>query len=206
MAALADFARYVRPEVPGCPEIQILDAILHAGIDFCKRTFISRDTVTVSTVIGTARYDLTAGLAANTEPARVLNVSRSEFDDLDASSEADFLNFGLEQSGTPAYYYLDGRELVLGYTPEAVEDLTVTVKTYPGEAATTLPDELYQRYRMEIAAGAKSLLMAMDKQAWSNLQQAAIYAGMLNAAVDDENVRYAKGGGATPLRTVAQFM
>lgn len=206
MAALTDFARYVRPEVPGCPDIQILDAVLHAGIEFCKRTKIARETITLTTVVDTARYDLTAELAANTEPDEVLSVARGDYFDLTPSSEAEFLACALTLPGTPRYFYQDGRELVLGDIPNAVEDLTVTVKTYPGEAATTIPDQLYQRYRLEIAAGAKALLMVMQGQPWTNLEGASIHGGLFNRAIDRENLRYAKGGGATPLRTVAQFM
>jgi hypothetical protein len=206
MAALADFARYVRPEVPGCPEIQILDAILHAGIEFCKRTKIQRETVTVSTVADTARYDLTAELASGTEPDEVLSVAREGADDLTASSEQDFLDLQLDQSGQPQFFYLDGNDLVLGRIPSGAEDLTVTVKARPAEGATALPDELYRRYRTQLAAGAKAFLMMMDKQPWTNLQQAAIHSAVFQGAIDEENLRYAKGGGATPLRTVAQFM
>jgi hypothetical protein len=206
MAALADFTRHVRPEVPGCPEIQILDAVLHAGIEFCKRTKIMRETVTIETVADTARYDLTDELVDGAEPDEVMNVSRGNNIDLSPSSEQDFLANGLEDSGTPQYFYLDGNDLVLGLKPSAAETLTVTVKARPTEAATTLPDELYRRYRLEIAAGAKAFLMLMDKQPWTNLQQAAIHSAAFNLAVDTENLRYATGGGSKPLRTVAQFM
>lgn len=206
MAALADFARYVRPEVPMCPEIQIMDAVLHAGIDFCKRTKILRETVQVTTEINKARYDLTAYMATGTEPAEILDISRSEYDHLNPSSENEFLSNALDQPGTPEHFYLDGRELVLWYAPNSVESLDVLARAYPAETATALPDALYQRYRMEIAAGAKTILMSMANQPWSNLQQAAIYLAMFNSAIDSENLRYAKGGGTNPLRVTAQFM
>lgn len=205
MAALADFARYVRPEVPGCPEIQILDAILRAGINFCKDTKLLRETVEITTVAGTAAYDLTAELSTGVEPDEILSVSRGEYDDLEPSSEVEFQDNGYEASGTPRYFYLDGLNLVLGNKPDAVETLDVEVKCIPSRDATTLPDELFRRYRDEIAAGAKSLLMMMDKQAWTNLQQAAIYKSMFDGAVDSENLRYAKGGGSKPLRVDAHF-
>jgi hypothetical protein len=205
MAALDSFTRYVRPEVPGCPELQIRDAILHAGIDFCKRTNISRETVTVATVAGTARYDLIPLLDAGFMPDQVLFVSRGFYDDLTPSNEREFLDNNLTRDGKPEFYYLDGNELVLGYTPNAVETLTVTVKAMPTEAATTLPDELYNRYRLQVAAGAKALLMVMRKQPWTDLEGAQINGGLFNAAIDKEVLRYAKGGGSKPLRTVSHI-
>lgn len=200
MAALADFAQYVRPEVPGCPEIMILDALRQAGIEFCERTKVLRQTLVVNTVVDTASYDLAALVTAGTEPDEILFVSRDN-GDLEPSSEYEFQANNLDQSGSPQYYYLDGTTMVVGFKPTAVEALTVRVKTRPAEAASTLPDELYRRYRREIAAGAKTQLMLMANQPWSNPQQAAIYNSIFNGAVDDENLRHAKGGDNKTLRT-----
>lgn len=200
MATLANFAKYVRPEVPMCPEIQMLDAILRAGIEFCKRTKIMQEVVTLNTVVDTPSYDLTTLMLADTEPDDILSVRR-DGRELDPSSQYDALRSEEDtETGTPYYYYLSGRSLHLIRTPDAVEALTVTIKARPEETAVTLPDDLYQRYISEIAAGAKSFLMMQANQPWSNLQQAAIYRNQFEATIAKENLRYAKGGGAKPLR------
>lgn len=203
MASLASFAKYVRPDVPMCPEIQILDAILRAGIEFCKRTKIMQESVDVTTVIGTTSYDLTTLMEANTEPNQVLSVRRDQNSFLEASSQDDAIRYRYDaQSGTPNYFYLDNRNLVLLREPVAVETLTALVTQYPSEAATTLPDALYQRYRLEIAAGAKFFLLSMPNKEWSNNETASLDKFLFDSAVDSENLTYAKGNGLKPLRSV----
>lgn len=200
MATLANFAKYVRPEVPMCPEIQILDAILRAGIEFCKRTKIMQEVVTLNTVVDTPSYDLTTLMLDDTEPDDVISVRR-DGRELDPSSQHDALRSEEDaETGTPYHYYLSGRSLHLIRTPDAAEALIVTIKARPSETATTLPDDLYQHYNSEVAAGAKSFLMMQANQPWTNLQQAAIYKNTFDAAIAKESLRYSKGGGSKPLR------
>jgi hypothetical protein len=205
MAALSAFAKYVRPDVPGCPDIMILDAILRAGIEFCKSTKIIKQSLSINTVVDQARYALntTAGTVAD----EVLQVSRGEFYDLNKSSFKEFENCGMDKlSGNPQYFYMDaGSELVLGNIPNSVEPLDIVVKIRPTENATTLPDELADRYLFEIASGAKSVLMLMAKQAWSDPQLASINRGLFQEAIDKTNLREAKGASRTPLRVASHF-
>lgn len=201
MAELVDFARYARPELPMCPEMQILDAIRRAGIEFCKRSKIMQEVVTLNTVANTPSYDLTTLMMAGTEPDDVLDVTR-EGKPLSVFSQYDTFKHELSaETGSPNRYYLDGRKLHLVVTPDSIETLTVTVKARPSESAVTLPDELYRRYSAEIAAGAKSFLMLQSKQPWTNLEQAAVYKMVFDKTIDTENLRYAKGGGSKPLRS-----
>lgn len=203
MAALVDFARYVRPEVPMCPEIQILDAILHAGIEFCRRTKIAQDTVDLVTVVDQPAYDLTTLLATGFETSEIIAVRRSGAENLEPTSQEDALEeLELTENGTPHAYYLKDRELYLVPTPDAIETLSVVLSVRPSEAATTLPDELYRRFREEIAAGAKARLMLQAAQPWANAQAGALHKFTFEAAINAENVRHAKGGGSKPLRTV----
>jgi hypothetical protein len=204
MKDLIEFARYVRPEVSGCPEIQILDAIRRSGAEFCKRTPVARVTVTVETVTDVASYDLSVLLPVGYAPDEVQRVQHPTAADLEASSEDDFDRKYLSEPGSPRYFYLDGNDLVLGHTPNEEVELTVRVKVRVSEDATQLPDELYDRYREAIAAGAKKILMMMANKPWSNLQQAAIYRSEFETAIDDANLRYAKGGGSRTLRTRLQ--
>lgn len=186
-----------------CPEIMILDAVLHAGIEFCKRSKIMQETIDVTTVIDQQAYDLTEIMLANTEPDEVIAVRRDAISNLDPTSKEDVLWDGSDnKSGSPTHYYLEGNNLRLLLTPDAVETFSVVVKARPSEAATTLPDELYARYRTEIAAGAKARLMMMTMQEWTNLESAAINRVLFDSAINTENLRYAKGGGSKPLRTL----
>jgi hypothetical protein len=207
MAALSDFAKYVRPEVAGCPDIMILDAILQAGIEFCKRTKVAKQTFDVTTVVDEPLYSLTGLVDAGTVVDEILIVKRNEFDDLCKSSFGEFEDYRLDVlSGTPHYFYLnDEDEMVLGNIPNAVETLTVTVKTIPAEGATTLPDVLASRYRHQIASGAKSILMLMNNQAWTDVKMASIHGNLFEEAIGTFNLRHAKGNGSKPLRVTPHF-
>lgn len=203
MTALVDFARYVRPEVPMCPEIQILDAILHAGIEFCRRTKIAQDTVDLTTVVGQQSYDISTLLATGFEPNEIIAVRRTGAENLEPTSQVDALEeLELTESGTPRFYYMMGRIVSMVPAPDAIETLEVTLAIKPSESATTLPDELYRRYREEIAAGAKARLMLQAAQPWANAQVGSLHKFTFEAAINAENVSYAKGGGTKPLRTV----
>lgn len=186
-----------------CPEIQILDAILHAGIEFCRRTKITQDTVDLATEVDKPDYDLTTLLATGFEPSEIIAVRRPGAENLEATSQEDALEeLELTENGTPHSYYLKDRELYLVPTPDAFETLSVVLSVRPSEAATTLPDELYRRFREEIAAGAKARLMLQAAQPWANAQAGALHKFTFEAAINAENVRHAKGGGSKPLRTV----
>ena len=198
--ALSLFAEYVRPEVPMCPEIMILDAINNVGIAFCKATRLLQEKVNIVTVVGQASYPLT--LSAGFDVEEVLRVARDQYFYLTPSSEAEFTDAGYDRlSGTSAYFYLNDQTLVLGMLPVAVETLEVLCKSSPSSSATVLPDELYTKYENEIAAGAKALLMQMTKKPWSDQAKALENQAMFDAGIAKENIRHAKGGVKNRLRS-----
>lgn len=203
MAALSAFAKYVRPEVAGCPEIEILDAILRAGIQFCKESRAVKQPSSITTVAGTSEYAIT--LPTGLIPEEILSVKRGQFDDLEASSFHSFQNKNLHSiSGAPGYFYMnESDKLVLGAIPNSAETLDVWLRVRPIEDATVLPDLLFSRYRYEIAHGAKSILMLMKDKPWTDIQQAGIYQTLFNDAIAESNVRDAKGASGKRLRTVA---
>ena len=204
--ALIQFAKYVRPEVIGCPEIQILDAILRASIVFCNKSRYIKETFNVTTVAGTNKYVM-ANMPVDVQAREIVNVKRGLYQDLDPSSFREFQNNDLNTlPGTPQYFYMDkDRKLVLGNIPVAIETLSVTAIVRPTEAATTLPDMLFDEYVDEIAAGAKSRLMVMKGQPWTDVQQASIYQGLFNDAIESSNVRESKGSTNKALRMVGNY-
>lgn len=200
MAAISSIAKYVRPDVSGCPDILILDAILLAGIEFCKRTKIIKETLSINTVIGQADYAL--NVASGTQPEEILSVKRGDEEHLTPSSFKDFDDHHLNTlSGTPQYFYMSGgNTLQLGKIPEAVETLSVIVRTRPSRDATTLPDEIVDRYMDELANGAKARLMIMKDKAWTDLDMAGLHKQMFEDAINKTNIRDAKGSARKPMR------
>ena len=202
MATLASFAKYVRPEVPMCPEIQILDAVLRAGIEFCMATKIFQQTVPLTTIVDEPEYDLTLLMSADSEPDEIIMVQRDFTVNLEPTSQYDALQLmQTYQSGTPYWYYLDDRNLHLVLTPNLIETLKVTIKARPSRDAATLPDVLYRQYVTDVAAGAKAILMSQSTQPWTNLENAAINKTFFNQAIAKENLRYAQGNSRKKMRT-----
>lgn len=203
MIPLSDFLLYVRPEVSDCPEIQLKDAVLRAGIDFCKKTTVVTKTVDITTVVGQAEYAIT-GLDEHTEVDEIIFVKRpGTADGLVAANEHLFDLEGLddpERTNEAKAYYLRGSQLVLGPVPSVIETFRVKVKIRPTRTATELPDELGARYAEAIAYGAKAKLMAMRNKPWTDLEGAALNAGQFEAQVDKEKLRHAQGGARAPLR------
>lgn len=202
--ALSEFAKYVRPDVPECPDILINDAILRAGIEFCKRTKIVKEEITITTVANQAKYEL--AVTDGMEPEEILEVKRPDADNLVPANFHDFKQWHLDRdTGQPNWYYLDDIELVLGMIPDGEEDLVVSVKLRPTDTATALPDELARRYKEKIAHGAKSILMMMAKKPWTDLQMAAFNEAKFQEAIDKAITRYSKGGAGKRLRTTGHY-
>lgn len=212
MATLAAFAKYVRPNVPGCPDLIIEDAIRSAAIEFCSRTKCIRERVDVDTVIGQIAYDLGALLTNPVPPlpadvvvGEILFVERPSSRNLDPSSFDEFAKDEMQnKTGTPNRYYVDeSGDLILGPEPVAIETLTAVVKTIPGEAAAALNDNLYRNYVRDIARGAKAILMLMNKQPWTDVAQAGIEEGLFDEAICKANLNTARGSARKRLRVTS---
>lgn len=191
MAALSEFHKLIAPEVPGCPQPVMNEAILRACIEFCERTSVTDETVTVATVAATAEYALTftTGYTAH----RLIYVRRSDNTELTRSSREIFdVNTGAVEAGDATHYYLStAGKLVLGPIPDAIETLTVKAVTKPTRTATTVADSLADHWGPAIAAGAKALLYAQKGTAWYDPNEAAQketdFSGAINLAIAQRN-------------------
>lgn len=203
--ALNQFARYVRTEANGCPEIVIQNAILQAGIDFCKRTTVVKETFFLETEESVSSYDLTGLIEENTLPYEILSVKRDGIK-LAPSNDYEFARDRLDtETGTPNYYYLDGKSIVLGLIPDSVESLRVILKTIPSESAATLPDMLADYYMREIGAGALSILMMQKDKPWTDYALAKEKRQVFDDAINSANLRKSSGASGKPRRNRAQF-
>lgn len=203
MAELADFLSLVRGKLPGCPELLMEEAVRESAIDFCKRTKLLIDDVTITTKIGSRFYEMypPEGTAYTIESVR-----RDADDFLDPSSRHDFELEELDvDSGSPTDYYIEGDgRLVLGPIPDVIESLMAKVTAYPDKNANQLPDVLYDEWRRVIAAGARAYVR-QNYFEWVNDQEEAKDLAIFSDAVDAANVERAKGRGKRPLRTRANF-
>lgn len=192
--ALADFAKYVRPEVPGCAEPVLLDAILESCIDFCTRTELLSEIVQLVTSATQGTYTVTPTDAA-LYPARlrsVVNATLLPLGKTDAASYA--LLSDRSNAGSPLKYFAPTRnQITFAPIPNAVEKIELGIVLRPARTAAVVPNVLFDEWATVIAAGAKATLMAMTNVPWSNLNQAAIYGMTYAAGVSTAAVEVASG-------------
>jgi len=181
----------ILPEVLGCPDTTIERAIRDASIELCENALIyTVDQDPVSITKGLTEVDL--DIPTGTRLVQVLRamlgqnqLSRMSREDLFASGRA-------WQTDT-------GRPLVITYSSETairlvpIADQSLTEKLYlrfavaPLRASTSIPDAIAERFYKEISYGARSNLLIIPGQPWSNPQL-----GMAHRSAFERGMREAR--------------
>ncbi len=200
MVSLDLFFPTVRGRLPGCPETVLRDAIRDACIEFCKRTQLFTQEVTVDVAAGEAQTVLYPDSDVLWE---ILDLRR-DTSPLTALNRTEFLVQGYAvDAGTPAYYYLDGdRALVLGPVPDTAETLTALVTSRPTDTATYVADALWSDFREPVSAGARAWVRRHYGE-WSEPRLEAEDRQFFERAIHNQNIRRARGGAGTALRVRA---
>lgn len=201
MAELADFIKYIRGSASDCPETLIKDAVREAAIEFCERTKVVTETVTITTEIGKADYQ---AVTVEGEAAEVSAIKNADGGDLEPVSYNEYLALDSDDAD-PTRFCFDGIDVLLHPTPVVVQTLTATVVIKPEDGNTEVPDVLLSKYRLAIAAGAKAFIHSqyddyLDPGKFE-LNQAVFENGIAKA-----NMFRAKGGTGKRLRTTSRFM
>jgi hypothetical protein len=176
---LDDFLRYVLPDVSGCPSVTARQAVLEAAIDFL--TFSGawseiQDPVAIMANI--AEYDLEAPSGARCIDVKEVFTRAGALTPLTLRQLAVLMpNWQTAEANAPAYYtrafdFTSIRVYPMPTDPNG-ETLSMHAVYTLKDDATTIPDEIVQRYRKVIAAGAKATLMGMSKVAWADPVNAA---------------------------------
>lgn len=205
--SVAEFSKYVRPEVVGCAEPLIEDAVRRGIREFCKDTWILRsDLAPIPLVDGQAEYALTAPTGrdifsishvqyynATSEQTRV--VYPTSVDVLD--SQYAYRTWRLDK-GTPLQYMLNNTLTTMTLYPipsPVVSGDTVTpiAVVLPSFTTDTVDDILFTVYGRGIAAYAKAMLMGMAGVAWFNPQMLSVYDNMYRASVADAKISLNRG-------------
>lgn len=194
--ALSAFTPYIAPEVPGCPEPLIDDAVRRAAIEFCDKSRALRERVAVNTV---ASQDYVTLAPTGGDVAHLYKLMVGD-ETLDPTTRTDFDEDG--DTGQPLEYYVEPPNTLRLYpVPDAIYALVAHVAVKPDRDATTLDDVLYNNWRDEIAAGAKARLMLMSKQPWYNPDDAAVAQGIFQSAIDRAAHKRATGNVGAPIRS-----
>lgn len=199
MATLESFRDLTVPYVPAA-EFAVID--LHARRvlrEFFRRTTVWRTTVAFPTIDGTADYRIT--MPAGQDVATILAATRDpgngdEPKPLGIATEA--VRARPRGKDTPkSYYFSVPQVLQLWPTPDAVYDMTATLAVtlpiqYTGE--DEFPDDIFDTYGEDIAAGIIGYMMAMPGKPWTQLQAAEGYARRFENCVLTLRAKLRDGG------------
>lgn len=202
-AAWSTFYPDVLIHVPGCP-LPLVDHHLRAAtIDLCQRSKrLKFDMPAFDTVAGQPTYPLSPG--TNMETVSILSAAVSgRLIDPATRAELSIGDDWSTETGEPTKYLMDGDDetVRLWKIADAVYPVTLTLAIKPSESATGVEQWFADRYRRTIARGALAELLALPKQAWTDLPMAAIRFEQFEAGVRSAEAQGIKDGTSAPLRT-----
>lgn len=205
MANMTDLLPFVLPHVAGCPDPVALSQIVNAAIRFCRETKIYQRELDKQTILpNVSIYDVSppddqtvvseilelriAGLRAN--PVTLDNLNE-QFEDWP------------NRTGTPTTFFFPNKEQVqLVVTPnlKIMNGLYMRAALYPAPTATTLDDEIFNRYYQEIAEGAISNIMALPGKPYSNPQLAMVHGNLFESCITNRAIEAQKSFTRADLR------
>lgn len=190
---------FVLPEVVGCPQPTMDQAILLSAIDFCRDSLVWAEFLDpIPLLDGVSHYELDAPSGAFLHTVESVDVGSAQVIPKSMPELKIALpNWRMATGNVPSFYNMD--EMVLRVFPTPVNaDQPMLVKAIftPSITSTTLPDFLVNRYVDVISAGAKSRLMSIPMVAWSNPQMALYYKTTFENGVT--NARILKAHGNVP--------
>lgn len=174
MKPLSDFYSRITPWVVGCPEPTINQALVDAAVRFCEDSkVIHQRTEPILTQANVSTYEVEVptqqrvgtvlDVYCNGKPLRPL--------------VGDARPNPSDRTGTPTHYYgvrTDSEFLVqLHPTPDAEYSVQVDASFVPTRTATSLEDELLERWVEAIVAGTLSKLFSIPNQPFSDPGQSA---------------------------------
>jgi len=184
MKAFDQFYPYVLVDVIGCPNPLVDNALRIAAREFCETTKAVREWCDPVTTAGTETpfdFDLSTG-------QELVKVIKAIVNDVgyEVISYKDLPNDW--QAATPVdignkVVQLDQETYRVFPAPIAGDVIALQVATKPTATATTVADDLVNRFADAIAAGAKARLMLIAGQTWSNPALAGVFRNQFDAAM-----------------------
>lgn len=207
MATWASWLPDVLPHVPGCPVVVVEHELRRSAQEFFRRSRAWR--VNLPTIAVAA---LTPEISCEPPDAAhdLVRVESVVYDGRQLGPEtAENLDIGFGEEwaahvGIPTnYIQLTPGVLRLYQIPgvAAAVGLKIRASVTPSDVATGIPDDLAQKYRDAIQAGAKSRLMLMPGKSWTNLDLSAVYGRAFGDMADAANADAARAFGAAKIST-----
>lgn len=205
---LSDFVEDVRPDVAGCPDFVIRDALQKAAVEFFYESQCRIEQLdAIPLVAGTYTYDLT--LPSDSLLLRIYNdgqYSGAKIGRCDIGVVPEWELFDAahnsEDVGQPRRCAIITRDDTLAVWPtptssEVGKSLSILAVLGLTRDADEVPDQLGLRWRAAIVAYAKAKLMNTTGKTWSNPAQGALEmrdyrSRVASARAEAHTGRYAK--------------
>ena len=182
-SALILFRPTIIPNVPGCPDFVIENAVLLAAREFCKDTRIWQDAPGDEEVliIDVAGEDIVYALTVP-EDSNIIGIAAVLRNESPMSP-------GIE-------YALDVQtaSVIFAYAPSPEDEIKVRRVYKPARTAATVPDFLYNEFEEAISNKALSDLVAMPGKPWTNLALVGDFRQKYQSSVHETISRAMKGG------------
>ena len=197
MKAFSLLLRDILPSASGCPDPVAEFAVLRASQHFLRQARAWRETLdTVTTIDGVLEYDL--NLPPNTELVRI-EAATLGGNALDIA-RPDTLRRLRRYVYTP-----DGTTLQLLPNPGDGAALAIDASLTLGEAATGLPDPIFNRYAELIARGALGRLLQQPLKPYTNAPMGLALWSAFESDCDTVKVAIWRGLSNNCPRAVANF-
>lgn len=185
----------VMPEVSGCPHPTLVLHLAMAGQRFCVETgawaVMADEQITSE---GLTEYDVEPATDAMVVRVRDVWLDGKVLKPVGVASA-----IGRLDVPTGYTHYDDRQVLRLNGQPSAAQKLQMRLVMAPKTNSTTIPDDLAMRHQVAIAAGAKSTLMVMPNQVWTNPQLGGYHAQEFKRAISEARIDALRDGVDIPL-------
>jgi len=204
MALWSAFFPDLLPATPGCPDPLLEKETRTAAIEFLRRTRAWVEWLDPATTLdGLVTYDFELPTGAD--------VSRVERATLDGNG-IEILSYRdaphdwtLKELTDQGVITRDRKTFSLGTPVAAGRTIQVQVALIPSRASTGLPDDLFERYSNEIAAGALARLLLTSNTAFYKPDLAAVKKAEFDSAIASFAVDAWRGHAAHTPRARPKF-
>lgn len=178
-----DFSRFILPEVVGCPDPVLHQAIVQTAFELCDETSAWCELVNDERIMaGQSVYELPPVSGAIPLRAKDVWINGTKVD----NGRIGVRSFDIRYDSADEF-----GSITIRPTPVQDAELAMRVVYAPSMKAATLPDWLLYRYERAISAGTKARLMIMPNTAWTNPQLAVVHRQTFDSSVADARIESA---------------
>lgn len=209
MIQLDAFLSYVALHCMGVPEPTLLIEVRSACIEFCERSRVWKERVSLSVREGRAEYEIPLPEGAQLVKLEEVFYDGDRIEAMAPDALHDRWQRWMSQTGVPSVYtQLDPMTLTLVPKPTVSlsRGLVLRACFKPDRSADTVPDWLFQHYVQPIAAGALARLMAVNSLPCFNPQLAMVQGVAFAEGINKALMAADKGFTRAPRRTVPRFL